>query len=287
VAAQSGVEGQKARFEQADAKQKCSMLAEAVQYGEEGLLLLWHGLKDADLKVRSQAYLLLKAVDVKSPELGSGIPLRVGDRIYGVYQSCVERNSEDMGPSYYIRHFVDGHREFPFYREGKTKNGKFFEYVSDAPKHQPSHSDFGFCHPRLICYCFEQAVAEEAAKVAYCDKLNKLPCSIDELTEYSIGGLTEYSIDELTDDILVEMEADSVDLKVKALAEAHDVKLVVEVYENPNTDSDWAYYHCLLLSLQQQQQFDLLRELWELLKFRPLGFVHKHIIDRNCYLELS
>lgn len=265
-----GVAGLKARFEQADIEQKRSILSETVQYGEKGLALLWRGLEDGDLKVRSQAYFLLKSAGVNSPKLEPGIPLRVGDRICGVYQSCVQYNEESLYPRYYIRHWVENHERFPFYRSDPARltNGKIFEYVSDAPEYHPSYSVFGFCHPRLVCYCIEQTAAAESAKVAYNEKFRNLPCSVDELTNYPIG----------------EFELNSVDLK--AWVKAHDIKLSAEMPKNPS-NADWEYYRCVLRSLQQQEQFDLLRELWELSKRRPLGLVHEYVIDRNCYLSFS
>lgn len=264
----------KKRFEQADIEQKQSILTEA-QSGEKGLELLWHALENDNLSVRSHAYSLFKSAGINSSALELGIPLKVGDRIYGVYQSCVQYNEECEYPRYYIRHYVDSRNEFPFYRPDITENGEAFEYVSDAPEHSPKHNDFGFCNSRLICYCVEKARAEGIAKVAYIDKFKSLPCGIIDLTDYPIDEFEE------NDQVL------------KAWAKAHDIQIaegidkVASTHPTWNRSGAWQYYLCLLTSLHQQKQFNLLRELWELSKRRPLGFVQEYIIDRDCYLRLS
>lgn len=238
-------------------------------------MLLWRALENDNLSVRSYAYSLLKSAGINSPALELGIPLKVGDRIYGVYQSCVQYNEECKYPPYYIRHYVESRDNFPFYRPDETEDGGTFEYVSDAPAYHPKYNDFGFCTSRLVCYCVEKARAEEIAKVAYIDKFKNLPCRVIDLTDYPIDRFEENDQD------------------LKAWAKAHDIQIADKVDEIASThlawniSGAWQYYLCLLTSLQQQKRFDLLRELWELSKRRPLGFVQEYIIDRNCYLRLS
>ncbi|BAU15489.1 pentapeptide repeat protein [Leptolyngbya sp. NIES-3755] len=261
-----GIDGLKARFGQAEIEQKRSILSAALQYGEEGLGLLWRGLEDDSLKVRSHSYFLLKSTGVKAPELEMGIPLRVGDRIYAAYQSAVAYGDD----WYYIYNFLYYEEDAEWFRENSsfyhsciTSGGGQFEYVSDAPEDNLEDvSD----EPHLIGFFIEQARAEQAAETAYRDKFKHLDCQI-----YDIDHSRQHEFD------------------LKNWVDINQITVDVNFPDEREGwgNSNWQYNCCVLMSLQKQQQFDLLQELWEQLGYSPLGFVHEYVIDRNCYLRLS
>ncbi|MBE9010963.1 hypothetical protein IQ250_12165 [Pseudanabaenaceae cyanobacterium LEGE 13415] len=266
-----GISGLKARFEHAEIEQKRSILSEAIQYGEEGIALLWRGLEDDSLKVRSHSYFLLKSVGVQARELEMGIPLKVGDHIYGVYQSSVTYGDD----WYYINSSIDDEEEDDedwddkpdFYHVGQTKEGKEFVYISEVPGRDPSMSEYDYYHPSLVRHYIEQVVAEEVAQAVYCNHFSDLYCEIHEIDETWSAP----------------------DIDLRAWVETNNITIDAVFTEDRGGwgDQEWQYRCRVLMSLQKQKQFNRLRELWEQLEYSPLGFVHEHLIDRTCYLRLS
>lgn len=208
------------------------------------------------------------------------IPLKAGDQIYGVYQSCIQFNQECDRPTYYIRDFVSSRDDFPFYRSGRAEDGSAFEYVSDDPQHHPKVDYFGFCSPVLTGFYLDAAKAEKARKAVYVEAFKTLRCRVIELTYYSVDN---YQANEQ------HLKAWAKERSIQVL---ESIDQVVDNYQSKNylagqPSEAWSYYLSLLTSLEQQQRFDELYELWELSNRRPLAFIKNYEIDRDCYLRRS
>jgi hypothetical protein len=278
-----GILGLNQRFTQADVVQKLAALAEAGKYGEAGIELLQQGLQDQDIRVRMEAYVQLKAIAPGTPGLERGLPLRVGDRIYGVYESSVSYGDD----WYYIHATIHGddeyyEEEYPFYHSGTDASDNHFEYVSDvAEDNKVDPYDEGY-NPRLIAYFIDAVVAEAKAQIVYQEKFGKLECEIYELD-------TPYTI-ENENDVL---EGD--EWQERRVSEADGVRTWVaenQITVDAHLPYDWEeedhnYITQVLISLQTQGNIRLLKELWQRQGYAPLGFVHERLIDRPCYLKLQ
>lgn len=257
-----GIAGLNQRFEQGDVTQKLATLVQAAQH-KDGLSLLERGLEDENLLVRAEAYMQLKAIaptlPTPPPILQRGIPLKAGDRIYAVYRSSVSYG-DDL---YYIADCLSTwyHEDYPFYHTSTDVAGDSFEYVSDAPKNNQLEGEDTYHQPRLIAYFTNRKAAETKAEAVYVDKFGQLGCEI-------------WSVDR---------KHRSFDLKAWVGAN----EIVIEDVLEDWGDSDWAYQARVLTSLHNQKRFELLREIWQQLGFKPLAFIHKYIIDRPCYLRLA
>lgn len=264
-----GLVGLQQRFQQSELTQKLAALEAAATYGAEAIPLLRQGLESADLTVRSTAYSQLRKLGVSSPDLECGIPLRVGDRIYAVYESSVSYGDD----WYYIHAEIEDDEElleeYPFYHPSQDSNGHTFEYVSDAPEdNQRDPYDEGY-EPILVAYCLDSATAEAKTKIVFEEKFGNLGCEIHEIDTY--------------------IEPDEDDpfgaLDLRAWVEANQVVVDPELPEEWG-DADLEYVTQVLMSLQHRKQFSLLRELWQQKGYDPLAFVHEYVIDRPCYLRL-
>lgn len=257
-----GLAGLEQRFSQTDVKQKLAALAEVAQYGMSALPLVEQELADDDLNVRCAAYVQLKAIQPNHSIVERGIPLKVGDRIYGVYESSVSYGDD----FYYIGgRLSDWYEEdHSIYQASQDSHGLDFEYISDHPADNPINPYDDYDDPNLILYTVERATAEIKAQVVYQEKFGKLYCEIYEIDRYDSDNPREFDL--------------------KAWVDAHQI-----VVDNTETwgDHDWEYENQVLTSLQRQKQFDLLQELWQQKGYPPLGFVHEYVIDRSCYLPLK
>lgn len=264
-----GLLGLQQRFEQSELAQKLAALETATKYGAEAIPLLQQGLEDADLTVRSTAYSQLRKMGVSSPDLERGIPLRVGDRIYAVYESSVSYG-DDL---YYIGNRISEWYEekHDLYHSSKDAHGHVFECVSDALEDNLLDPyDEGY-DPRLIAYYLNAAVAEARAKVIYEEKFDKLGCEIYEIEQYA--ELEENDTEEAFD--------------LKNWVEMNQIIVDANLPESWGDHDGWSYRNQVMMSLQKQKRFSLLRELWQRLGYGPLAFVHEYVIDRPCYLRLS
>jgi hypothetical protein len=267
-----GLAGLEHRFNQANITQKLAALAEAATYGKTALPLLQQGLQDENLQVRMAAYLPLKSLKPNDLELERGLPLRVGDRLYAVYESAVSYGDD----WYYIHAEIDDDDEdyddeerFSLYHSGQDSNGQTFEYISNAPgDNQLDPYDEGY-EPTWIAYYIDSASAAAKAQIVYEEKFGKLGCEIYEVNVY------EPDEDDTP-------EAFNLKTWVAANKVIVDAKLPGDW-----RDEDWEYHFQVLMSLQDRKQFSLLRELWQQKRYRPLAFVHEYVIDRPCYLRLT
>ncbi|BAU15491.1 pentapeptide repeat protein [Leptolyngbya sp. NIES-3755] len=258
-----GIDGLKARFKRVNLEHKQSILSEAIRYGEKGLDFLWQSLEDEDLRIRSHSYFLLKSAKIDAPELEMGIPLRIGDLLYGVYQSAVVYRGNYR---YSINCLIDENgmyrEEYPCYYFGKTANGKASEYISDAPEDNRLYSDDACNYPSFVGYFVDRDVAEEAAKVAFIDKFKQLECDIDDIVWNTVRNTNILSWWEA----LAPLDA-----------------MLLGRFEG----RAWEDISYTLKALREKQRFDLLPGLWNEMGISPLAFVHEYVIDRNCYLRLS
>lgn len=89
-----GIEGLQQRFAIAPSPEKVELLLQTINYGEAGVDLLIGALNDAEIKVRTTAYELLREITSEKARnaLAHGFPLSVGDRVYHVYQSVIAYN---------------------------------------------------------------------------------------------------------------------------------------------------------------------------------------------------
>jgi hypothetical protein len=271
-----GLAGLEHRFNQTNVAQKLAALAEAVTYGESALPLLQQGLQDDNLQVRMAAYLPLNSLKPNDLELKRGLPLRVGDRIYAVYESSVSYGDD----WYYIHAEIDDDDEdyddeddverFSLYHPSQDSNGQTFEYISNASgDNQRDPYDEGY-EPVWIAYYVDAATAEAKAQIVYEEKFGKLGCEIYELDTY----------------IEPEENEPSETFELKAWVEANQVVVDAEIPEDWG-DDDLNYETKVLMSLQNRKQFSLLRELWQQKDYKPLAFVHEYVIDRSCYLRIA
>jgi hypothetical protein len=271
-----GILGLNQRFENADLVQKLAALVEASQHGEAGIELLNRGLQDQDLRVRMEAYLQLKASAPDTPELDRGIPLKVGDRIYAVYESDVS-----YGDDFYYVHaslYDEGdeedeqwyYEENPFYHSTTDSNGHSFDYVSDMTEdHDSSPWDE---KPKLIAYYTDASTAGAKVQVVYQEKFGKLGCEIYEIAEaYEPEGRSTPAFN----------------LRAWVVENQVVVDSPVPFGWTDSDEIEEIYSTKVLISLLNQKQFGLLREIWQQLGYRPLGFVHERVIDRPCYLRLA
>ncbi|MBW4473105.1 MAG: hypothetical protein KME45_22410 [Stenomitos rutilans HA7619-LM2] len=284
-----GLAGLEHRFNQADITQKLAALAEAATYGESALPLIQRGLQDDNLQVRMAAYLPLKSLKPNDLELKRGLPLRVGDRIYAVYESSVSFG-DDL---YYIRAQIDEEEdedyleEYPLYHSSQDSDGHAFEYISDAPEdNQRDPCDEGY-DPSLIAYYVDPSAAAVKAQIVYEEKFGNLGCEIYELDSYIEADEDDLEEDDEDFDAGgISQSNTPAGFNLKAWVAANQVVVDAKIPKNWG-DEDWAYEFQVLMSLQNQKQFSLLRELWQQKRYRPLAFVHEYVIDRPYYLRLT
>lgn len=130
-------------------------------------------MEDENLLVRAEAYIQLKALsdslENQPISLERGIPLRVGDSIYGVYRSAIEYGDD----WYYLRTNVTGH-PFGFYQKRKDSAGKKFEYIYDGYQENNPSSN-------LITHFIELETANKKAEAVYLEAFKRLPCAVWEI----------------------------------------------------------------------------------------------------------
>jgi hypothetical protein len=274
-----GVTGLNQRFEQPE--QKLAALQDAVQYGMDALSLLQRGLEDADLRVRSQAYQSLQAIGFCSPEMERGIPLRVGDQIYSVYESSISYGDD----WYYISSAVGEwyHEDFPLYKSGEDSSGIEFDYISDLPQDHQMHPSDAYENPSLVAHFIEQAAAQSKAQIVFQEKIGKLDCQIEMIER-------AYSSSEPEEDEIEDWEARRnayrAAFNLRTWVETNGAVIDREVVEDWR-DPEFEYEISVLRSLESQKRFDLMREIWQPLGYSALAFVHEYVIDRPCYLRLK
>jgi hypothetical protein len=256
-----GLTGLNQRFEKDDLQQKLAALVEAARH-KDGLSILHRGLEHENLLVRAEAYLQLKALETTSgqpsPIIERGIPLRVGDRLYGVYRSAITYGDD----WYYIYADLDDlefyYEDYPFYQSRKDAAGNKFEYIYDS-------SQDSYEYPSLVGYFLDETTARAKAEAVYLEAFARLNCSIYEIS--------------------VDIEAEQLDLK--AWVEENQIVVEKVPIDWQEEDLDWRYQIDVLTSLFNRKRYDLLREIWEPLGYDRLAFVYEHAIDRPCYLRIG
>jgi hypothetical protein len=253
-----GLVGLNRRFATDNLEQKLATLVEAARH-QDGLSLLYRGLEDQNLLVRVEAYLQLKALAPNLSEppliLERGIPLTVGDRIYGVYRSHLSYGDD----WYYIEDYITDYEDprLGFYQRCKDTKAKKFQYIYDGEQGNRYHPD-------LVIYFIESSTAHTKAKEVYLG-------AFDLVCPY---------ISEICRNVPTEP------FYLKSWVKANQIT-VIKYFPDMEEDNDWLYECSVLLTLYHQKRYALLREIWEPLGYEPLSFVHEHIIDRPCYLRMG
>lgn len=248
---------------------------------------LWQQLADTDLKLRVQAYQALKAAGASSAEFDRGIPLQLGDRIYGVFQASIFYGDD----FYYIRSSVkDGfaYSELDydeetkqmytrdgtnFYGTQEDATGAKFDVISDFPEDidQRVHPEYYWCSPRIVAYFLDPIAAQALAERMFLEKFEQFGCEF-------------FDLEPLESDPAFDLEA-----WVQRNGITIDEILVnpEDCFSNYWSEPPYQYKLQVMLNLQRQKRFELLREIWTRLGYKPLAIVHEIVVDRPAYLRLS
>jgi hypothetical protein len=269
-----GLGGLQQRFETGDEAAKLAALQGAIAFGDEAIGLLSQALTAESLQVRAVAYALLKQMgsEVAIVAAGVGIPLKVGDRIYGVYESIVSYGDD----WYYISSAIDEedyHEEYPLYHSASDANGAEYCYVTDAAK-ENQRSYYGE-EPKLWSLHVNQAEAENLVEKVYKQRFFTLTIEFG-----MINRDYHYDYDEEDEE---DMEFETVArFDMVAWCERYGVE-----FSQQDDEEEWNAQDRLLKQLHDQKREDLLYDIWPQLGYRPLAFVHEYEIDRPCYLKLT
>jgi hypothetical protein len=277
-----GIVGLTQRFEQADLKQRLAALVDAAHYGEAGIDLLKRGLQDQNLQMRLEAYLQLKVLANTStrlpgiPELGRGVPLRVGDRLYAVYASRVCYDDS----FYYVKRRADDvyHRYHPLYISLKDPQGNVFQAVSDV-------SDREYDEIQLISYYCDRTTAEGIAEITHQHTFHAKSLQLSQIRRWNFPGDDseyenwEYGTLPYSDQVVM------VNTLLKPWVEEKGI--ILENILKDWDDDEYTYEAKVVLTLEKQKQVDLLQEMWSLMSYPRFAFVQEYVIDRSCYLRLQ
>lgn len=252
-----GIKGLRQRLTSDNEQVRLDAMANAANYGNEGIDILVKALKDTSLQVRVHAYKILKQLNQAESEIAKGIRLNVGDKIYCVYYSSLYYDDE----WYELKDFIYEHdkdQERLFYqRQSGYRDG--YEHsiaVLNSGKRKPSY--WYFCELASI-YIFRDK-AEEAAKSLHIERL------LDIEEEY--GMIEEqplYNQDKLSQ-------------------WCKDNGLSISI--NPDED-EYEFQVRIFQFLQQNIDIDLLEKFWDFTVSGRLAFVYERTIDRKCYLQTT
>jgi hypothetical protein len=249
-------------------EQRISTLSDALQYGEEGIDLLIKTLNnDKELTVRATAYRLLQGVQSRKAQqaIARGIPLNIGDKIYSVYASSVAYG-DDL---YYIADcFYDDDDDSLTYIKVEDDN-----YVINANIAKAMTQREEYHNPKLVSHHVFRETAEAEA-----ESLHRLRLLDVRAFTFYWGDTDLESIDITT----ICPEDDREDFDIDKWCADNKVSLALEEYEN-----DWEFRYRLMKHLQESKNAELLGQLWTLLSYGRLAFVHDYVIDRRCHLRLT
>jgi hypothetical protein len=281
-----GLGGLQQRFETGDEAAKLEALQGAIAYGDEAIGLLSHALTAESLQVRGAAYGLLKQIGSEAAigAAGSGIPLKVGDRIYGVYRSNLSYGDDWCSIHSEINEEWQ-HEEYPLYRSETDISGNNFFYITDDQKENQYGYEDAEYFPELAAFSLSQSEAKELAEEEYKQAFFSMNVEF---------GMIERDLDFDDDEDLDKAEEDIETATGKRVDEAvarFDIAAWCErngvEFVRQDDEEVWDVHDRLLKQLHDQQREDLLYDIWPQLGYDALAFVHEYEIDRPCYLRLA
>jgi hypothetical protein len=272
-----GLVGLQQQFETKDITAQMAALINAVDFGDGAISLLLQGLDSEVLQIRCVAYNLLKQIGSSAAieAAGEGIPLRVGDRIYGVYRSTII----DDDYWYSIHASIDEdfyHEGFPLYRSATDNKGASFFYITDDREENQRDIYDEYYYPELLTFYLMEVDAERKVEEKYKQIFLNMSVRFDEIKR-QWDDFENDNVDDLNDDAYA--NTDSRNFDVAAWCDCHGVEFAFEKQE-----AVWEAKNRLLKLLYRDKKVDLLYNIWPQLGFKPLAFVHEYVIDRPCYL---
>lgn len=263
-----GIEGLRQRFASVNEQVRLDAMANALNYGDEGIDILVQALKDTSLQVRVRAYEILKQSNKAELEIQSGIRLNVGDKIYCVYRSSLYYGDdwfylrdtihgiEDEDEDYY--EYEEESEENLFYKS-QSDDGDGYAYYITSVKENKEYFTSEYYKPVFISPHISKQEAEKAAEILHRKRLLQVDVEFG-----MILGENHYEKEQLK----------------QWCQENH---LSINYSYNQNLD---AFKLRVYIFLQENLNIELINKLWEYtLTDRRLAFVHEFIIDRKCYLR--
>lgn len=127
-----GIKGLHQRFASLSEPVRLETVANASNYGDEGIDILVKALKDPSLQIRVKAYQILKQSNKAESETRLEIRLNIGDKIYSVYRSALSYGDD----WYYFIDSIDDDEDEDEYDEEDEWNEdedkfQFYKPLSD------------------------------------------------------------------------------------------------------------------------------------------------------------
>jgi hypothetical protein len=271
-----GLSGLQQQFGAQDIGVQIAALVNAVDFGDEAISLLLQGLNSEVLQIRGIAYDLLKQIGSPAAiaAAGEGVPLKVGDRIYGVYRSRISYGDDwySIDTSVY-----EGWEEQdnPIYRYVVRNMDTEFFYITDDPDNdsdsyyynndEGSYDNEDYTNDDdyfadLLKFYTIQIEAKERAEKEFKQELLSRSARFNEIYH-----------DHYPDN-----------LELVRWCKRNGIE-----FSPVTTDGTVDESARLLDLLKQKRKPDLMYDLWSHLEYTPLAFVHEHVIDRPCYLRMA
>lgn len=167
-----GIEGLRQRFASLNEQVRIDAIANALNYGDEGIDILVKALKDSSLQVRGSAYEILKQSNQAESEIRLGIRLNVGDKIYCVYRSSLSYGDdlyylEDSTHQDYITY--EDEEEF-FYKPQLDDGDGYAHYITALTEKKKAYWNYGGL-PEWTSLHISKDKAKEAAKNLHIQRL--------------------------------------------------------------------------------------------------------------------
>ncbi|GJD23961.1 hypothetical protein RIVM261_089170 [Rivularia sp. IAM M-261] len=252
-----GIEGLRQRFASVNEQVRLDAVANASNYGNEGINILVKALNDTSLQVRVHAYKILKELNKAESEIRLGIRLNVGDKVYCVYYSLLYYGDD----WYELQDFInerDKDEQRRFYQRQSGYRDGYEHSITVLKNKKPPCWYYGACE--LVSIYISRDKAEEAAKTLHIERL----LDIDQ--EY--GMIEDQPL--YDEDVLSQWCKDN----------------GLSITINPNED-EYEFQVRIFKFLQQSIDIDLLEKFWDFTVKGRLAFVYERTIDRKCYLQTT
>ena len=239
-----GIEGLRRRFQSSNTEQRLAAVDDALKYGDAGVDLLITAMNDEALIIRGTAYNLLERLSSEKAQQA------IADGIILNKGDRVYRVYESRF-SYYDIIYPIYYEDYDYYYDCEL-NYSDYEYFEEYYK-QPK---FVSCH-------FSKDSAESEAELLHQLKIMQTDASY--LSRYPIKNFN-----------------------INEWCAANSVYPIYEPNEGDgwvaSDESDWEFEYRVLKTLQKYKHSELLAQLWQLMGFGRLAFVHEQIIKEKTYL---